>query len=136
MKNLVENYCSLLIEIGGSSFKDVVFTSQHLQDKLQNSFGDIIRFGFGNKCQGNIVYNAKTNLDEAVWKAKMLEKDVTTKLRESALILRNAILSSNKTSLPHSVSLPDIFKGEIEIPDKLKDFLTYLIHGYDKKTVL
>ena len=39
LKSLVEDYRALLVEIGGHSFNETVFTSQHLQDKLTLVFG-------------------------------------------------------------------------------------------------
>ena len=93
MKNLVSSYRSIPVDVGGPSFQDVVFTSQHLQEKLRLSFGDSILFDHGNKRKGDIVYNANTNLDIAVCKAFESDSKINVKSREVALDLRKSILN-------------------------------------------
>ena len=132
-KNLVSNYRSILVDVGGPSFQDVVFTSQHLQEKLRLSFGDSILFDHGNKRKGNIVYNANTNLVIAVRKAFESDSKINMKSREMALDLRKSILDCDKRQLHRAITLPDIYQGESDIPLELTEFLSNLIMGNDNR---
>ena len=51
----MSDYRAMLVEIGGKSFEDTVFTSQRLQEKLLSVFGDKVKFDRGNKRRGNII---------------------------------------------------------------------------------
>ena len=131
IKDLVSTYKSIMVDVGGDAYGDVTFTSQHLQDKLRSFFGKDILFDHGNQRRGNIIYNSKTNLDAAVRKAFENSSDVGRKIRDVALLLRKAITNSDKRILPTSLTLGDIYKGEIDSPELLTDFLSRLIFGYD-----
>ena len=110
MKDLVLHYHSVMVDVGGPAYDDVIFTTQHLEDKLTTFFGKIIMFDNGNKKRGNIIYNAKTNLQIAVRKAFDSGGEVTEKVREVAFLLRKEIISSKKRSLPATITLPDIYR--------------------------
>ena len=47
--------------------------------------------------------------------------------------MRKEINNSDKRSLPQSLILRDIFNGEIDTPDMLKDFLRHVIYLYDTR---
>ena len=133
LKDLVSKYISVLREVGGDGFEEITFTSQHLQDKLKSYFGNNVLFDEGNKRRGNIVYNSKTDLDVAVRNAFENSSDASKKIQDAAFILRKEITSSNKRSLPQSLTLEDIIKGEIDSPDLLYEFLSHVIFGYDRQ---
>ena len=121
----------LLVEIGGHSFNETVFTSQHLQDKLTLVFGGKIKFDHGNKRRGNIIYNANTDLDTAVWKAFERDQEWKQKVREVALFLRKCIVNAKKKCLPDKLTLIDLFSGEVQTPEELQEVLETLIIGID-----
>ena len=54
-------------------------------------------------------------------------------MREAALNLRNAIKDADLACLSKELTVEDIYKGESDIPDLLKTFITYLISGPDIK---
>ena len=114
LKDLVSKYISVLREVGGDGYEEITFTSQYLQDKL------------------NIVYNSKTDLDVVVRNAFENSSDASKKIQDAAFILRKEITSSNKRSLPQSLTLEDIIKGEIDSPDLLYEFLSHVTFGYDR----
>ena len=68
LKSLVEDYRALLVEIGGHSFDETVFTSQHLQDKLTLVFGQNIKFDHGNKRRGR-----KDRLNSKDWSTRNVD---------------------------------------------------------------
>ena len=133
LKSLVEDYRALLVEIGGHSFNETVFTSQHLQDKLTLVFGGKIKFDHGNKRRGNIIYNANTDLDTAVRKAFERDQEWKQKVREVALFLRKCIVNAKKKCLPDKLTLIDLFSGEVQTPDELQEFLETLVIGLDSR---
>ena len=91
-------------------------------------------FDNGNNKRGNINYNPKTNLEIAVRKAFDSGGEVIKKVREVAFLLRKEIISSKKRSLPATITLPDIYRGEMDTPPILHEFLGHLIVGYKSKT--
>ena len=124
-------YISVLSEIGGEKFNECNFQSQRLSDKLKLSYGDKIIIDSGNIKRGNIVYSSETAAEDAI--RYVCDSKDEIKMRDVAFRLRKSILAELRTPLPEDVTLEHVLKGEIEIPDDLALFLTYLISGPDSR---
>ena len=71
--------------------------------------------------------------EDAVRSAFNSHNQNEVKLRDVAFSLRKSILNSKHSPLPDDISLQNILKGEIEIPEDLKSFFTHLITGPDSR---
>ena len=80
---------------------------------------------------GNIIYSSHFSPEEALRLAN--KKNIKLKMREAALNLRNAIKDTAIACLSKELTVEDSYKGETDIPDLLKTFITYLISGPDIK---
>ena len=129
MKYLTSHYHSVLSDINTSAAKDVIFTTQHLQDKLFKHFGEKIKIDQGNKKRGNIIYNASMNSDVAARKAFDSDRQLQFKIRDIAFDLRKEILNLEKRKLPQNVEWKHIYEGEADSPDLLSQFFKHLIVG-------
>ena len=54
------------------------------------------------------------------------------KIRDVAFALRRIIMETKKTPLPQTITIGDIIAGEVEIPNTLEQFFTYLVCGPKK----
>ena len=57
------------------------------------------------------------------------KQKIQTKIRDVAFFLRKEVLQAHYTSLPKTVSLEDIHKGEANTPQDLMNFFQYLVGG-------
>ena len=55
------------------------------------------------------------------------------KIKEVAFLIRKSILDCKHQPLPENITLEDVRKGEVETPEILEKFLTYLIAGPDSR---
>ena len=61
---------------------------------------------------------------------------ITAKLREASFFLRQAIMEADVNTLPDNVTIEDINKVEVDVPEVVKEFLQNVISGpdYRRKT--
>ena len=57
-------------------------------------------------------------------------------MREAVLNLRNDIKDADVACFSKELTVEDIYKGETDIPDLMKTFITYLISGPDIKVII
>ena len=81
--------------------------------------------------RGNIIYSSDISAEETPCLAD--KKNIKLKMREAAFDLRNAIKDADVACLSQELTVEEIFKGETDIPDLLKTFITHLISGPDIK---
>ena len=82
-------YRSILMERGLD--EDLLFTSQHLQEKLLKHFDGEISVDSGNKKRGNILYKKGMEIDQVVRAAFDLKRQASVQLRDVAFKLRKCI---------------------------------------------
>ena len=102
-----------------------------LEDKIVNHFQEKIKILKGKTIRGNINYSSHFSLEEVLCLAD--KKNIKLEMREAALNLRNAIKDADVACFSKELTVEDIYKGEADIPDLLKTFITYLISGPDIK---
>ena len=107
------------------------YNATKLEDKIINHFLEKIKILKGKTIPGNIIYSIHFSPDEALRLAD--KKNIKLKMREAALNLRNAIKHADVVCLSKELTVEDIYKGETDIPDLLRTFITYLISGPDIK---
>ena len=73
LTDLTSLYRSILVDKGID--EDILFTCQHLQDKLARHFAGRILFDNGNKKRGNVVFRAGMDIDQAVRAAFDLKRE-------------------------------------------------------------
>ena len=105
---MTPHYHSVLSDIDVYAVRDVIFTTQHLQNKLLNYFGGKIKIDQGNKKRGNIIYNASMHTDAAARKAFNADKQLQLKIRDTAFDLRKEILNLERRKLPQVLKLKHI----------------------------
>ena len=85
-----------------------------------------------NKKSGEILLNDL---------GRITEKTLTTSCRsvhpnersKVALFLRENVMNAEKAPLPESLTLKNIFKGEVQVPSNVSLFFKYLIAGPDSR---
>ena len=81
--------------------------------------------------QGHIIYSSHFSPEEAL---HLVDKNnIKLKMREATLNLTNAIKDADVACLSKELTVEGVYKGETDIPDLLKTFITYLISGPDIK---
>ena len=100
---------------------------QELEDKMVNPFQEKIKILKEKTTRGNIIYSSHFSPREALHLSD--KKNIKFKMREAALNLRNAIKDADVACLSKELTVEDIYKGETDISDLLKTFITYLISG-------
>ncbi|KAL4113704.1 hypothetical protein QTP88_017283 [Uroleucon formosanum] len=122
---LHKEYLNLLCEISGGLFEDSSYTSQHLEDKLKRTFENKVKF--------EVLNNKKIilHIDVPLSNVSLSDLKNNSELLNVAQILRREILDIKKKNLPENVSTEDLIKGECSLPDKLINFITYLVGGPD-----
>ena len=95
----------MLVELGGLSYENTIFTSQKLSDKLNSHYREKINIDTGNKKRGNIVFGSELNVEEAVRIAFDPKMDSELKLRDAAFSLRKSILNAKHEPLPDNLTL-------------------------------
>lgn len=128
-----DQYCALLHEIGGDNFKDATPSVQKLEEKILKRFPHRIRIEKGKTKRGNIIYNSKLTTEEALRKQHDQVTNIDKKIRDVAYILREAINDAKKTRLPENVTLQDVYRGEVDVPEVVSKFFTHLIGGPDSR---
>ena len=48
-------------------------------------------------------------------------------------MLREAIINAEKRILPENLTLQDVYKGEVDVPEVVSKFFTHLIGGPDSR---
>ena len=110
-----------LIRDGNEQFQDATPAYQHLKEKLTNHFGERIRLEKCDTIRGTLVFSASISATEAIRKHSISENSVQS--RNIALALREDIMRSEYTPLPENITIEDITKGEVTVPESVKEFL-------------
>ena len=105
------------------------YDATKLEDKIINHFQEKIKILKGKTIRANVIYSSRFSPEEALRLAD--KKNIKLKMLEAALNLRNAIKDADVVFLSKELTVEDIYKGETDIPDLLKTFITYLISGPD-----
>ena len=59
----------------------------------------------------------------------------TIQVRQVASMLRHEIRNAKNTELPSQLTVDDIIRGDVEVPELLNEFIKHLIHGPDTISV-
>ena len=97
--------------------------------RLHNTFDEYVLKIAADGERGTIYKNSGISVGEAISKAQELgyfRKDI---VRNCASILRNGILSLERTPLDNNLNVDSIMKGEVTSPDLLKEFYRNLYTG-------
>ena len=131
LTNSINFQCKmLLIEIGGEEFIESNFTTQKLEIKLLKHFGDkILR-------RGNIIFSSSITVEDAFRRETNMKWNINIKAREVAYALRSEILKAQKTTSPENLTIKDILKGEVQVPDIVNKFFNNLICGPNQQIKL
>ncbi|CAB4037632.1 Hypothetical predicted protein [Paramuricea clavata] len=108
----------LLAEIGGEDYEDVESNSTKLEKRKTR--------------RGNLVFISEILDEEAFRRENLMKSKIKAKIRDVAFELRQSIIDAEKLAMSDEVKLADIIR-EVEIPDILLDFYTYLIGGPDQR---
>lgn len=109
------------------------FLPHHLERKIVKHFADRITVAQHRK--GKIIFNSSTALEEALQRADEDDINIHTKTQEAALLLRRVSQLAPHNPLPDKLTVEDIKKGTVLIPDVLTAFFTTLINGPNPKKV-
>lgn len=132
LKELFNQYMSILVEFSGRSNTGDGFQISHLEEKIRKHFGErLVIAKRSKKRKGKIVYNAQMDSKTAIQLYYENSMDTVIQIRQVASVLRNEIRNAKKIELPSELSVDNIVRGEVEIPELLKEFLRHLIHGPD-----
>jgi len=94
------------------------------------NFGDRICIDqHPQRYKGKIIFKSSTTLEIAQNRVLQQDMDIGLQVREIAFLLRRSVLSASHNPLPADITISDILKGEVEIPDLLREFFTYLLDG-------
>ena len=126
-------YTATVHEIGGEDFQHATPTAQKLDEKLTKHFGERIVVQKGKTKRGNIVHSSEMSKEEAL--AFKFDKlmDIKMKIRDAALVLREAIMKAPQKQIPSSPTMQDIIGGEVDVPELVQDFFKYLVGGPDSR---
>ena len=86
-------YQAALYEIGGIQFEDITTTTQKLEVKLVEFYGEKIKIHKGSKRKGNIIYSAELDPRDVLQKEVSWQNDMQMKVRDVAFSLRQSIMS-------------------------------------------
>lgn len=128
-------YTDSVHEIGGEDFQHATPTAQKLDEKLTKHFGERIVVQKGKTKLGSIVHSSEMSKEEAL--AFKFDKlmDINLKIRDAALVLREAIMKAPQKQIPSSPTMQDIIGREVDVPELVQDFFKYLVGGPDSKNM-
>ena len=121
----------MLYEIGGSEFEDIQSSSQKLQIKFLEYYGDYLIVHKGTTKRGSIIFSASLEVEKALRKEVCFQNKLKTQIRDVAFELRKSIMNAETKTLPNELQLQDIVAGEIDIQDIVLQFFSCLIVGPD-----
>ena len=130
---LNNHYIAIFRENAGDGFSDTSHSVQKIEEKIKNAFGDSVAISKGRTRRGNIIYDASLSVEELLRKETLTSTKEDVKIKEVAFLIRKSILDCKHQPLQENITLEDIKKGEIETPEILENFLTYLIAGPDSR---
>ena len=128
LSEINKSYQDILNELMGQIPEDFsYYKSSRLENKITEHYKDKIQVIKGKTIRGNLICSKEYTQEEAL--RKFDKKNVQAKMKDVALMLRNAIFHAPFDALPDDIKQRDISKGEIQAPDILNQFMTYLIGG-------
>ena len=133
LKDINSYYQALLHEIGKEKGYDLEPSTQKLEAKLVKHFGDQITITKSIKGRGMIIYSSSIDVEEVVRKQQSEKTNANTQLKNIAFKLREAVFNAENRQLPANLTIQDVKRGEIDVPDIICQFLTYLIGGPDTR---
>ena len=133
MSDVNNHYQVLLSEISGhfDVNLEIETTSQKLEGKLINHYGDKITVAKGKTKRGSLVFSSSIALEEALRSEHNMEGKLERKVKEVAFALRAEIAKAETRKLPENLTIDDIKRGEVAIPDIILQFFHHLIVGPD-----
>ena len=120
-------YEDIVCELLGS--KETNYNASKLEEKIKNHFEEKIVILKGETIRGNIICSSEYSAEEGIRLAD--KKKLKSKIKDLAFTLREKIMDADVKYLPEELTVEDIYNGEIEVPDLLTTFITYLIVGPD-----
>ena len=131
LNDLNNHFIAIFHENVGDGFSDKSHSVQKLEEKIKNAFSDSVAISKGRTRRGNIIYDASLSVEEILRKETLTSTKEDVKIKEVAFLTRKSILDCKHQPLPENITLEDVKKGEVETPEILENFLTYLIAGPD-----
>ena len=130
VNSILERYKNIYRDNGGDTCDLEHYSIQSLCRRLHNIFDEYVLKIAADGKRGTALYkNSGISVGEAISKAQELgyfRKDI---VRNCASILRNEILSLERTPLDNNLNVDSIMKGEVTSPDLLKEFYRNLYTG-------
>ena len=130
-------YLHTIFDIYKSDFAKAGGDSQKLSSYTLQKFGEKIKRKFKNK----VSIQASGNRNKVIWKTGSMPLDQvyvciesqsssdTTLIKKCASILRDDILAMKCNELHEPLTVEDVLKGEVDIPDSLQTFFQNLYAG-------
>ena len=106
-------------------FKKLVCQNAH--EKILKEYKGRINVIKGKTVRGNILHSSELTAEEAFKIAE--RRNMQSRICETALQLRANILESETNPIPENLTFEDVVKGEVQIPEVLPTFITYLVAG-------
>ena len=133
---LYNHYMSLFVEFTEETHHGNGFTIGHLEERIMKRFGDqVIITRRNRKRKGKIVFSSQMDTKVAIKQFYENSMGNTIQVRQVASMLRHEIRNAKKTELPSQLTVDDIIRGDVEVPELLNEFIKHLIHGPDTISV-
>ena len=129
MSELNDQYIAILNEHMTECDSPSTSRMQALETKLKQHFKDKITIQKGRTRRGNLLFSYHTTKEEALRKEHLMKTKLTSKIRDVAFALRAAISDADHKPLSTNITLDKVMLGEVEVPQEVLQFFTYLIIG-------
>ena len=133
LTDINDHYQALVHDIGGEYFRDATPSAQKLELKIVKHFGNRIKIEKGKTKRGNVIYSTVLTTEEALREQHDQISDINIQIKKVAFALRESRSKAEHRTLPENLTLEDMYKGEIDVPELVLDFFTYLIGGPDSR---
>lgn len=104
------------------------FTAQSLENKIMKVFNKEVKFLIVQN-KKLLVQKQLTMIDDESLE-NLKDEDI---LHKAALLLRKSILQAEKKKLPNNITVRELQKGEVSVPQDLLEFYFTLIAGSNRK---
>lgn len=134
---LASSLMTLLKEYGNIDGEDNAdfsyYNTVNLCKRLTSKFGDILAI-YSIKRKGTVLYkNSGISGDLAMERALVVFNEGSSMIKNCAMKLRNEVLQLQSEPIDANITVEDILKGEVDVPENLKTFFTTLYTGHVKE---
>ena len=128
LKDAFNNYVSIIEDLFTENMV-ASYTAQKLEEKLKLHFKEHIIIHKGKyKRGGSLIYNSNITLEEALKLADLQKSKLDQRMKDVAFTLKAIIKNATHANLSSSgITFDDIIGGEVQVPEQLTQFFTYLV---------